>query len=282
MDFVPLQDKFDKMYVTKDVYTIYNWLLKEYGWPTLPEIPQEKRVLAYEDVFPILYLKYRLYSGQVRKNIRHLVIDEMQDYSYLQYVILQNMFSCNMTILGDRAQTVDHDLQDVQTFLPKIFGKKLRCLAMNKSYLNTIEIAKYAAEITGVCDVKFLERHGKPVEEKWYHSKEAALQDVLTQVEFGVTGYETAAVLVMTEAQAKEAYEYLNEQRKDVYYIDRDSSAFQRGITVTTYYLAKGLEFDSVHVAYTPVEEKLTEYQRQILYIGATRALHELYVYSID
>ena len=193
-------------------------------------------------------------------------------------MILQNMFSCNMTILGDRAQTVDHDLQDVQTFLPKIFGKKLRCLAMNKSYRNTIEIAKYAAEITGVCDVKFLERHGKPVEEKWYHSKETALQDVLAQVEFGVTGYETAAVLVMTEAQAKEAYEYLNEQRKDVYYIDRDSSAFQRGITVTTYYLAKGLEFDQVFVL---GGDKDNPFFAQYRYISATRALHELYVYDI-
>ena len=51
---------------------------------------------------------------------------------------------------------------------------------------------------------------------------------------------------------------------------------------ITTFYLAKGLEFDSVHITYVPKEEKLTEYQRQILYIGATRALHELSVYSVE
>ena len=277
-ELILIREWFMSMYETRDIYLIYNRILEAQGFPTLPDVPVEHRVLSYEDVYPMLYLKYRLCATKRNKNIRHLVIDEMQDYSYLQYVILQNMFSCNMTILGDRAQTVDHDLQDVQTFLPKIFGKKLRCLAMNKSYRNTIEIAKYAAEITGVCDVKFLERHGKPVEEKWYHSKEAALQDVLTQVEFGVTGYETAAVLVMTEAQAKEAYEYLNEQRKDVYYIDRDSSAFQRGITVTTYYLAKGLEFDQVFVL---GGDKDNPFFAQYRYISATRALHELYVYDI-
>ena len=54
----------------------------------------------------------------------------------------------------------------------------------------------------------------------------------------------------------------------------------EKGIVITTFYLAKGLEFDSVHIAYAPEEEKLTEYQRQILYIGATRALHELTIYS--
>ena len=33
------------------------------------------------------------------KNIKHLVIDEMQDYSYLQYLILKELFDCKMTIL---------------------------------------------------------------------------------------------------------------------------------------------------------------------------------------
>ena len=63
--------------------------------------------------------------------------------------------------------------------------------------------------------------------------------------------------------------------------LSQNSSKMEKGIVITTFYLAKGLEFDSVHLAYVPEEEKLTEYQRQILYIGATRALHELKVYSI-
>ena len=50
------------------------------------------------------------------KNIKHLVIDEMQDYSYLQYTILANLFSCKMTILGDRAQTIADQQQDVLQF----------------------------------------------------------------------------------------------------------------------------------------------------------------------
>ena len=54
-----IKAKFESMYVTMDVYEIYNWLLEEYGYPTLPELMVEKRVLEYEDVFPILYLKYR-------------------------------------------------------------------------------------------------------------------------------------------------------------------------------------------------------------------------------
>ena len=270
-----IQAKFDSMYVTKDVYTIYNWLLEEYGWPTLPELPQEKRVLAYEDVFPILYLKYRLYSGQVRKNIRHLVIDEMQDYSYLQYVIISRIFNCSMTILGDKAQTVDDKMQDVLRFIPKLLGKDMRRIEMNKSYRNTAEIAEYAKQISNVKGIEYVNRHGKAVEECTYTSLENAVEQILNVVNLGEDGYETAAVLTMTEKEALDLYCMLKARREDVSYIDRDSSKFKKGITVTTFYMAKGLEFDQVFIM--GGNEDNSFYQ-QFQYISATRALHELYV----
>ena len=88
------------MYVTKDIYTIYNWMLEDYGYDQLPDVPYDRRKIQYEDVFPVLYLKYRLLGKSSQKEIKHLVIDEMQDYSYMQYVILENLFQCRMTILG--------------------------------------------------------------------------------------------------------------------------------------------------------------------------------------
>lgn len=272
-----IREKFMDMYVTTDVYEIYNWILDRNGLPILPKLPREQRVLAYEDVFPMLYLKYRLCSVKKHKDIRHLVIDEMQDYSYLQYVVLQNLFSCSMTILGDRAQTVDDEVRDVLTFLPKIFGKNIRTIEMNKSYRNTLEIAEYASSITNVTGIKYLERHGKPVTEETVTSKEEALERVLANTNLGVDGYETAAVLTMTEKEAEEAWIYLKKKREDVDFINRDSSLFKKGITVTTYYLAKGLEFDQVFIL---GGDKKNPFYNQYKYIAATRALHELYVYE--
>ena len=70
-----LQMKFDKMYTTKDIYTIYNWMLDDCGCDLLPEVPYEKRKLPYEDVFPMLYLKYRLSGGNsTHKNIKQMCI----------------------------------------------------------------------------------------------------------------------------------------------------------------------------------------------------------------
>ena len=274
-----IREWFMSMYETMDIYKVYNWILEENGFPTLPHVPLENRVLSYEDVYPILYLKQRLCSMKKHKNIRHLVIDEMQDYSYLQYVILQNMFSCNMTVLGDKAQTVDDRQQDVLRFLPKIFGKEIRKIEMKRSYRNTLEIAEYASGITGLTGIEYLERHGKPVVEKVISSEKEGLKDVLNQVSVGIDKYETAAILTMTEAQAKAAYKYLKQHREDVFYIDRDSSEFCKGITVTTYYLAKGLEFDQVFVL---GGDKQNPFYSQFKYISATRALHELYVYDLN
>lgn len=274
-----IADKFRKMYVTRDLYVIYNWLMEEAGYDTLPEVSYEKRVLAYEDVFPMLYLKYRLFQKSGDKKIKHLVIDEMQDYSYLQYVILKELFPCRMTILGDRAQTMEAEKQDVLKFLPQIFGKQIRKIVMNKSYRNTVEIAEYANRITGVEDIELFERHGKPVEEKSFADRETAMEEALEHLKLGEEGYETAAILTMTEQEALEVYGWLKKKMPETAYIDRDSSAFQKGITVTTFYLAKGLEFDQV---FALCRKEKTELFRQAEYICATRALHELYMYETE
>lgn len=274
-----LQVIFNRMYVMKDIYHIYNRMLEDNGYEPLPDVETERRKIPYEDVYPMLYLKYRLEGQTARREIRHLVIDEMQDYSFLQYTILSRMFSCRMTILGDRAQTLDGSGQDVLSFLPKVFGKKLKKIVINKSYRNTLEIAEYAAKFIGLTGISFLERHGKEVEEQTFPT----LDMLFDAVAENLSGdYETAALLTMTEEEAYDIYrlikEWVRERGISIHYIDRDSTAFDRGLTVTTYYLAKGLEFDQV---FTVFPEKERPFFQQAAYISATRALHELYMYRI-
>lgn len=273
-----LTEQFMKMYVTRDLYEIYNWLMEEGGYLTLPGVPYERRVLAYEDVYPMLYLKHRLDGTKARSNIKHLVIDEMQDYSYLQYVILEGMFSCKMTILGDKSQTIDRESQDVMKFLPKIFGKNIRKIVMNKSYRNTVEIARYAEKIVGDTNMELFERHGKEVEEACCISMDEAVEKVCSRVNLGEEGFETAAVITMTEWEAKVLYRKFQEAGMEVSYIDRDSTSFKKGLTVTTFYMAKGLEFDQV---FGVSKMWNTGFAGQAKYICVTRALHELYMYEI-
>lgn len=277
-----IKEKFDRMYVTCDVYEIYNWMLGQYGYEKLPETEYERRKVPYEDVYPMLYLKYRL-EGQTRqRQIKHLVIDEMQDYSYLQYTILHDMFTCRMTILGDKAQTLEEKQRDVLVFLPSIFGKDMRKIVIDKSYRNTMEIARYAAKTADIPCPQLLMRHGKEVEESSFGSLDKLTDRIAENVRLGEGEYETAAILLQTE---DEAYDFFDRMTKklsgsdvSVNYIDRNSSAFRKGVTVTTWYLAKGLEFDQV---FSVALKENAPLGRQAAYIGATRALHELYMFSV-
>lgn len=274
-----VKEKFRRMYETRDVYVLYNRFLAASGFPMLPKVPIEKRKLPYEDVYPVLYFKYRLLSRQAKENIRHLVVDEMQDYSRLQYKILQMLFPCRMTILGDRAQTMEDRIQDVTTFLPEIFGRDIRTIYMNKSYRNTVEIASYANSLAGIEGMDLFERHGKPVERQEAVSLKEAAEKIAKEVKAGET-YETEAVILPNEESASLFSSLLSESLGEkVSYLHRDSRKFEKGLTVTTFYLAKGLEFDRVFSVFPKEEESALLQQGR--YIAATRALHELHVYEI-
>ena len=308
-----VKSRFYRMYETRDLYVLYNRFLRQEGFPALPQVQYEKRKLRYEDVYPVLYLKYRLETQQEDSGVRHLIVDEMQDYSMIQYLIIQKLFKCKMTILGDREQTMDGDQQDVLTFLPKIFGKDIRRIVMNKSYRNTIEIASYANKLAGITEVELFERHGKPVEEKEFTGLTEALERVVKELRLEKQtveeadedmpekaasetdgtengeelSYETAAVITRTADEAREAYYILQKKLEEEGFdikerlslLHRDSTNFKKGLTVTTFYMAKGLEFDQVFSVF-PGTDRSPIVQRA-RYIAATRALHELYMYEI-
>lgn len=281
-----VREKFLKMYETRDLYVLYSHFLKREGYPGLPRISYEKRRLRYEDVYPVLYMKYSLFRQKGDSHIKHLVVDEMQDYSRMQYLILKKMFPCRMTILGDKAQTMDERVQDVLEFLPGIFGKDIRRIVMNKSYRNTVEIAGYANALAGITDMELFERHGAPVDEAEFPSMSEALEKVLECLNVGEDGFETAAVILRTEGEALAAWTFLKEQMdwkgfdtdNRLSYLDRNSSSFRKGLTVTTFYLAKGLEFDQVFSVFPGKDT--SPLVQQARYIAATRALHELHMFE--
>ena len=282
-----LTDNFMKMYSTRDCYVLYSRFLDREGYRPLPKRPVEKRTLKYEDVYPLLYLKHHLIRCRTHSEIRHLVVDEMQDYSWIQYLLLQKLFPCRMTILGDKAQTMEEEQQDVMKFLPKIFGRNIRKIYMNRSYRNTVEIAEYANRLAGITDMELFERHGEPVREENFISQEKALDAVLEGWLQAEDRLETAAVILMTEKEAEKASIYLMDRLEDLapektdrlFYLNRNSGKFQKGLTVTTFYLAKGLEFDRVYGVFS--EKDQSSLKTQAEYITATRALHELFMYRI-
>jgi DNA helicase-2/ATP-dependent DNA helicase PcrA len=180
---------------------------------------------------------------------------------------------------------MEYTRRDVREFLPELFGKEIRNLTMKKSYRNTVEISAYANELAGHLDVELFERHGKPVEERSFKTVEEALEKVIE--ELNLEEYETAALLCMTQKEADHAAGWLKDRFDSTGFdtkhcfscMDRNSTKFCKGLTVTTFYHAKGLEFDQVFTLYRGDED--SPLLTQARYICATRALHELYMFSV-
>lgn len=259
------------MYETRDLLEIYLRFLAETG---RKEVPVSNGILRYEDVYPLLYLKYALIEALRRREVKHLVIDEMQDYSYLQYVILAKMFDCPMTILGDKVQTMAGRQQDVLAFLPKIFGKEVYPVYLNKSYRSTSEISAFANRLIGEEDVWAVERHGevpKIVKAADADSMYAKIQEDIDREDEA----DTIAILCLDADSAKAACDSL----ENVTLLTKDSMQFGKGVSAMPFYLAKGLEFDVVFVP--NLQDYQTPLHKQALYINATRALHKLRLYEV-
>ena len=89
----------------------------------------------------------------------------------------------------------------------------MRTIVLNKSYRNTVEIATYAGAINQTTDLELLDRHGKAVEEVYFSEEESMLKAIGENLSVGENGYETAAVIAMTEEKARELYELLKTKR---------------------------------------------------------------------
>ncbi len=271
-------EKCNRMYDTTDLLTVYNRFLEETGRDPLDV---SSGYIRYEDVYPLLYFKYSLWKMKPRKKVRHLVIDEMQDYSYLQYYIISKLFQCPMTILGDKAQTMAEEQSDVTRFLPHLLGSDAFVMTLDKSYRSTSEITEYAAALIGENTTNCIERHGNAPETVTFLSDDAMFDQMAEDLS-GLQNADTIAVLCRNRYEAKYVSDQLSKRcKKDmIHYLHKESMKFPAGVVVTTFYLSKGLEFDAVLV---PFENRYeTELEKQGLYINATRALHYLKLYNTE
>lgn len=270
-------EKINRMYVTTDPVELYNRFLTESG---REEQLVTGETIPYEDVYPLLYLKYSMNELPKRRKVKHVVIDEMQDYSYIQYRILQKLFDCPMTILGDRKQTMGEKQQNVMTFLPEIFGKEIFYIDMKKSYRSTCEIMEYASQIAPEHgDTEYVNRHGEhpcveciDTEEELYERLAGELREK--------RACQTQGILCLTQEEADTIHKGLLERGIQADRLTKDSMKFHTGISVMPFYLAKGLEFDAVYIPH--MEQYRSALEKQALYINVTRALHQLKLYQIE
>lgn len=248
-----------------------------YEWMGKPELLKLKKGSTYEwsDVYAFLYLKMRLEGIKPKTTVKHLVIDEMQDYSVVQYQALSKLYPCKKTILGDMNQSVNPFSSSNVNIIEKVFSDATT-MTMLKSYRSTFEITEFTKKIIQNIDVETIERHGEAPRIVACKTEQEEIKQISSLVDgFGKGPFNTIGIICKTQKQADSLYEKLkNETRIDL--LNTMSIAFGKGIVITTAHLAKGLEFDEVVVPFCTQKNYQTIADRQMLYVACTRAMHKL------
>ena len=230
--------------------------------------------IRYEDALLFVYMKGLLEGFGYERNIRQVVIDEAQDYSLLQYLIISKIFrNSNFTILGDVNQTINpYYKYKSLDILANLFDKS-KCISLNKTYRSSPEIIEFTNKILGldhVCAIRKTE--SVPL---IHRNNETMLKNDIAYLR---GKYKSVAIITRDNKTARNLYDEL-EAYFPISLLNSQSEEFNKELVVLPAYLAKGLEFDSV-IVYSDKYSKYLKNEKNLLYVACTRAQHELIVYS--
>lgn len=264
----------NRMLKVKNTLALYKEFYKRNDLSKMLVMPAKKR-LEWSDVYPFLYL-HAFFEGLKESGIiKHLVIDEMQDYTPIQYAVINLLFKCQKTILGDFGQLINpnhlHSLEDLRQLYD---GAEF--VELTKSYRSTYEIISFAKKIKSMGRLEAIERHGEPPA----IIKCLNNQDELRNIGNGIcaflkSSFSSLGIITKTNQDAKLLYDLLSTDY-DVHLLSPESTRFANDVLVTSIQMSKGLEFDEVIIPYVNRDTYNTEYDRSLLYIACTRAMHRL------
>ncbi len=235
--------------------------------------------VKYEDITPIIYIRASMEGFRNYSNVRHILIDEAQDYSPLFYEIIKKSFSnASITIMGDLNQRIDkhsnvNNKEDILGVFPNI-----KTVALTKCYRSTYNITNFTKDILDTHEpIEAVDRKGdNPTIHITTDNLELNITNIINEMK--AKNYTSIAVICKNKANCEFIYNKLKAKDSSVNIIDSDTSEFKLGINVISSYLAKGLEFDGVIVA--DGENYLFDLDKNLFYTVCTRALHELHVFS--
>jgi len=234
-------------------------------------------IVPYEDLFCVSWLKFLAGTLTPLRTVRHVIVDEAQEYPQMIYMLLSGLFpTARFTVLGDVAQQVDKKIPSVSAVAECFPGKKsVTSLVLDKSYRSTREINDFAARFrskTGTEEVRLMDRHGT-------EPTVSPLTDAVLQIKEILEGYRsrgrnTNMILCRTQEECDRLYRQLMHEIPVIRM--RSFDTFTKETTVILpIYLSKGLEADGVIVV-GKTSEWVSEEDKNLMYVAATRAQHEL------
>ena len=238
---------------------------------------RKEHTLEYSDLAPLAYLHLALEgNGNQPFRVKHLLIDEMQDYSPIQYKVIQKLFPCRKTVLGDAGQSVNpYGSSTAETIQKSLTASEIMKLC--KSYRSTFEITDFAQKIHPNAELEPVARHGEKPQILQFGSAVEELSGIMGLIStYRKSGYKSLGIICKTEQQARKMADMLKSYANDISFLSSQSSAFVQGIVITSAHMAKGLEFDEVIIPQTDERNYRSEIDKSMLYVAVTRAMHRL------
>lgn len=265
-----LVNRLKKMFNKTNSHQLYRDFLTEQGF-------EMKKAVSYSDLFPIIYIRLFLEGMDEFSKIHYLIIDEMQDYTPIQFEVFKKMFTCPVLLIGDFTQSLttinEMHLPDVQNYYPNA-----QSIFLTKSYRSTYEIITCAKKIIDDHMIEPVLRHGmKP--KKWVvSSQEEEISSILELVEqLRKQDLATIALITKTLVRAYEWRGLLENQGLACEVLTDESTSLQERLSICPLVQSKGLEFDAVIVVDADEATYPGLLGRQQLFVAATRAMHALY-----
>lgn len=254
-----------------------SWISREDVLDIYDRFNGNKKEYTINDLAPILYLAIKLEGKKATKDYRHVVIDEAQDYSPLQFKVVRELTGTKyFTVVGDVNQRLIKysDLAPMME-LEKIFDDvNPEIYNLNKSYRSTYEIMEYANKYLDEDRIIPIVRHGKPVEEIEFHNSEELSESIIESLkEFSNEGLESIAIITRDKEELEKVYNLISNKVHLVKF-DNEDVLYKGGNVIIPSYFAKGLEFDGVIIVDNGSSKD--ENEDLIKYIMSTRALHRL------
>ena len=237
------------------------------------------KVINYEDALIFSYIKGRLEGFLYEGRIKHVIIDEAQDYNRLQYIIINNIFKkADFTILGDINQNINpyYHYKSLES-LSDLFRGDTKYLELLKTYRSSPEIIEYTNKILNLNHVNAIRRdNNKPVvfKKDLENLKDSLLFDIRKLQD----QYKSTAIITKDFKEASKIYNLIKEDI-NISLVDADSKKFIKDLIIIPAYVSKGLEFDSV-IIYNDRDNSYRANERNLLYVACTRCQHELYIYN--
>jgi len=235
-----------------------------------------------EDAYGILFFKMFIFGLDKYTDIKHVVIDEMQDYSPLQLHILDYLYDCPKTILGDYNQSIlSANIKNNMNYYDDILSGEVQLLNLNKSYRSTTQIVDFYNTIGHKDNSEVFARSGEKVDIINCNTGNEINELIKIVNKYKEKGFNSIAIITKTNAESQKLYEQIKNKINDINLIDDNTDEYDNKTCVISAMNSKGLEFDGV-IVYNVSDNYKNDIDRDILYIASTRAMHKLTLLTID